>query len=232
MFFETDEEETSATQSEINDSVMFDSDYEENEDWEKDNSTEANTEEDKASSKEEETVEEKIEEVTEDKNEEASDKETNEEDEDIDLDSIFEDLDNANEQLDKISENTKWESNVEIEILRDSLDKITKELKRVNGEKLELQFRNSELEAFWIDSLDPKLLSLSRVMWKAKDWDDLSKDKATKLLKDMLFDLTWEDLDTQKINTELDLLTQAELYNNATNPNLSSSKEEDFGIAL
>jgi len=69
-------------------------------------------------------------------------------------------------------------------------------------------------------------------MSKAKEGDDASKDKATKLLKDMLFDLTGEDFDTGKIKTDLDLLTQAELYNNATNPNISSSTQDDDGIAL
>jgi len=40
------------------------------------------------------------------------------------------------------------EQDVQISILRDSLSKMESELKKVNSEKLDLKFRNAELEAF------------------------------------------------------------------------------------
>ena len=215
IFFESDEE-TSDEQSQTDTWIMFDED-------------EMTTDDTPAT--DEATPEAAVvEETTKDVSEPQV---TTEEDEDIDLDWIFSDLDEANKQLDEMAKNSSGgEQDVQISILRDSLSKMESELKKVNSEKLDLKFRNAELEAFWVDSLDPKLLSLSRVMSKAKEGDDASKDKATKLLKDMLFDLTGEDFDTGKIKTDLDLLTQAELYNNATNPNISSSTQDDDGIAL
>jgi hypothetical protein len=215
IFFESDEE-TSDTQSQTDTWIMFDDEDETLEvpadvvtEWEE--TTEP-------------TVEAEI---------DLPEAPEAEDEEEIDLDGIFDELDEANKQLDEISKTSEWgENNVQVSILRDSLNKMEAELKKVNSEKLDLKFRNAELEAFWVDNLDPKLLSLSRVMGKAKDGDDQSKDKATKLLKDMLFELTWEDFDSSRISTDVDLLTQAELYNNATNPNLSAKEDEDEGIAL
>lgn len=155
-------------------------------------------------------------------------------DEDVDLDSILDwlqdEIDDSKKVLDDISVTSDSATNVNIWILKDSLTKMEQQLKKLNSEKMDLQFRNAELEAFGIDWLDPKLLSLSRVYAKAKDWDDVSKTKATKIAKEILFDLTGEDIDSAKISSDIDLLTQAELYNNAINPNLKAWKDEDDGM--
>lgn len=155
-------------------------------------------------------------------------------DEDVDLDSILDwlqdEIDDSKKVLDDISVTSDSATNVNIWILKDSLTKMEQQLKKLNSEKMDLQFRNAELEAFGIDWLDPKLLSLSRVYAKAKDWDDVSKTKATKIAKEILFDLTGEDIDSAKISSDIDLLTQAELYNNAINPNLKPWKDEDMGM--
>lgn len=165
---------------------------------------------------------------------ENKNKESETTDEDVDLDSILDwlqdEIDDSKKVLDDISTTADTTTNVNIWILKDSLTKMEQQLKKLNSEKMDLQFRNAELEAFGIDWLDPKLLSLSRVYAKAKDWDDVSKTKATKIAKEILFDLTGEDIDSAKISSDIDLLTQAELYNNAINPNLKAWKDEDDGM--
>lgn len=165
---------------------------------------------------------------------ENKNKESETTDEDVDLDSILDwlqdEIDDSKKVLDDISTTADTTTNVNIWILKDSLTKMEQQLKKLNSEKMDLQFRNAELEAFGIDWLDTKLLSLSRVYAKAKDWDDVSKTKATKIAKEILFDLTGEDIDSAKISSDIDLLTQAELYNNAINPNLKAWKDEDDGM--
>ena len=42
----------------------------------------------------------------------------------------------------------------------------------------------------------------------------------------MLYDLTWEDIDNNKINKDIDLLSSIESYNANWDPNLSKSKKE------
>lgn len=160
---------------------------------------------------------------------------TNEEWETLDLQELLDSLDaeilSSNENLDKIEEATSWEVSWELWMLRDSLKKMEDQLKKVNNEKMDLKFRNAELEAFWMEWQDPKILSLSRYYSKAKE-DDKAKDKSVKLLKEMLYDLTWDDFDESKINSDIDLITKSELYNNQTNPNLKWAKEEDDWFAL
>lgn len=155
--------------------------------------------------------------------------------EDIDFDNIFsglqDEIDESNKALDKLAESSDPQVSSEVSVLKDSISRMEWQIKKLNNEKIDLQFRNAELEAFWVDGLQPREMALIRALSKSKD-DDAAKDKAIKQLKDYLFDLTWEDIDATRTSTDIDLLTQAELYNNAINPNLKASTQEDEGIAL
>ena len=177
-----------------------------------------------------EVEEDKVETPTEEKKEEVTettDTETdsNEDEEDIDLSKIFAELDDANDIVDKIEETT--ENKEELSSLKDSLNNMTQLVKKLSNEKADLIYKNAELEAFGSDNTDPKILLLSRNMSKAKDWDEQSKTKTISLLKDMLYDLTWEDVDNSRINKDIDLLSSIESYNTKWDPNLKKSKSED-----
>lgn len=148
------------------------------------------------------------------------------EDEDIDLDALFAEIDDANDALDKIEANKGWDNSEDIWVLKDSLSKMEQIVKRLTNEKADLTYRVADLEAFGADWSDPKILLLSRNLTKAKDWDDKAKTKALSILKDMLYDLTWEDYEQSKIDKDVDLLSAVEQYNNTTNPNLKASKKE------
>ena len=183
---------------------------------------------------EEETTEapneEKEEEAT-----ETTDAETvsEEDEEDIDLSKIFAELDDANETIDKIE--TTTENKEELSSLKDSLNTLQQLVKKLSNEKADLIYKNAELEAFGSDNTDPKILLLSRNLVKAKSWDEQSKTKTISILKDMLYDLTWEDIDNNKINKDIDLLSSIESYNANWDPNLSKSKketEDDFWISI
>lgn len=215
IFFEADEEDTSV-QPESDNWIMFDDEEE--------------------AVITEETPKETAEIISEEVIPEVSEPaKLEEEDEEIDLDWIFGDMEetigDAQASLDKISEDPST-APVEVKLLKDTISKLSSQLEKVNKEKLDFQFRAAELEAFGVESIDPKIMSLSRNFAKYKDGDDAAKDKAIKLAKDIIFDLTWEDFDATKVSSDVDLLTQAELYNNAINPNLKASKEEEDGIAL
>lgn len=168
--------------------------------------------------------------------EELTTPETGDEEIDLDISALLDDvqteIDESNKQLDKIEESATPEVAWEIGLLRDSLSKMNEQLKKLNKEKVELQFENAELQAFGFDQQDPKMVSLVRLMKKAKDGDDASKDKTVRLLKDMLYEFTGQDYEEAKINSDIDLLTSAELYNSQTNPNLSSKKDDDDGFAM
>lgn len=155
----------------------------------------------------------------------AASETTEEEDEDIDLESLFAELEDANKAVDKIE--TTPENNEDIWMLKDSLSKMEWIIKRLSNEKADLMYKNAELEAFGWDWTDPKILLLSRNLSKANEWDEKSKTKAISVLKDMLYNLTWEDFDNDKINKDIDLISAVESYNSKTNPNLKSSKPED-----
>lgn len=172
----------------------------------------------------EETDNESTEEVKEDV-EETTDTETTTEEDDIDLSKIFAELDDANDIIDKIEETT--ENKEELSSLKESLNNMEQLVKKLSNEKADLIYKNAELEAFGSDNTDPKILLLSRNLTKANGWDEQSKTKTISLLKDMLYDLTWEDVDNSKINKDIDLLASIESYNTSWNPNLKKSKSED-----
>ena len=186
----------------------------------------------------EETTEEitdtPAEEVTDEAKETTDAEPTTEEDEeDIDLSKIFAELDDANEIIDKIEETT--ENKEELSSLKESLNNMEQLVKKLSNEKADLIYKNAELEAFGSDNTDPKILLLSRNMLKAKDWDEQSKTKTISLLKDMLYDLTWEDYDNSKINKDIDLLASIESYNTKWDPNLKKSQsldENDYWISI
>lgn len=180
----------------------------------------------------EETTNTPTEEVKEDV-EETTDTETTTEEDDIDLSKIFAELDDANEIIDKIEETT--ENKEELSSLKESLNNMEQLVKKLSNEKADLIYKNAELEAFGSDNTDPKILLLSRNLTKAKGWDEQSKTKTISLLKDMLYDLTWEDYDNSKINKDIDLLSSIESYNTSWNPNLKKSKsldENDYWISI
>lgn len=180
----------------------------------------------------EETTNTPTEEVKEDV-EETTDTETTTEEDDIDLSKIFAELDDANEIIDKIEETT--ENKEELSSLKESLNNMEQLVKKLSNEKADLIYKNAELEAFGSDNTDPKILLLSRNLTKAKGWDEQSKTKTISLLKDMLYDLTWEDYDNSKINKDIDLLSSIESYNTSWNPNLKKSQsldENDYWISI
>lgn len=180
----------------------------------------------------EETTNTPTEEVKEDV-EETTDTETTTEEDDIDLSKIFAELDDASEIIDKIEETT--ENKEELSSLKESLNNMEQLVKKLSNEKADLIYKNAELEAFGSDNTDPKILLLSRNLTKAKGWDEQSKTKTISLLKDMLYDLTWEDYDNSKINKDIDLLSSIESYNTSWNPNLKKSKsldENDYWISI
>lgn len=156
-----------------------------------------------------------------------------EEEEEIDLDAIFADIDDAKEIVEKIEE--KWSDDTSLEIgqLKDSLNNMQNLVKKLSNEKADLTYRVAEMEAFGWDSTDPKILLLSRNLAKATDWDEKSKTRAISVLKDMLYDLTWEDYEQNKIDKDIDLLSAVESYNSSTNPNLKTWKnQEDDGLSI
>lgn len=180
----------------------------------------------------EETTNTPTEEVKEDV-EETTDTETTTEEDDIDLSKIFAELDDASEIIDKIEETT--ENKEELSSLKESLNNMEQLVKKLSNEKADLIYKNAELEAFGSDNTDPKILLLSRNLTKAKGWDEQSKTKTISLLKDMLYDLTWEDYDNSKINKDIDLLSSIESYNTSWNPNLKKSQsldENDYWISI
>lgn len=157
-----------------------------------------------------------------------TDKGTKEEsDEEIDLDALFAEIDDANEAIENIESNKWWDNTEDIWVLKDSLSKMEWIVKRLTNEKADLTYRVAEMEAFGWDSTDPKILLLSRNLAKANDWDDKAKTKTISLLKDMLYNLTWEDYEQDKINKDADILSAVEQYNTTTNPNLKTSKKEN-----
>ena len=187
------------------------------------------------STEETDTLENEEEETTEEETEEETQTETTEEtsEDDIDLSALFDELDDANEALDKIEKTA--ENTEDISVLKQSLNNMEQQIKKLSNEKADLIYKNAELEAFGSDSTDPKILLLSRNLTKANDGDEKSKTKVISLLKDMLYDLTWEDIDNNKINKDIDLLSAVESYNSTSNPNLKKPKdssEDDFWISI
>ena len=144
--------------------------------------------------------------------------------EDIDLDAMFAEIDDANDAIEKIESNKWWDNSNEIWVLKDSLSKMEQMVKKLTNDKADLIYRNAELEAFGWDWTDPKILLLSRNLAKANDWDDKAKTKTISLLKDMLYNLTWEDYEQEKINKDADMLSAVEQYNSVSNPNLKTPK--------
>jgi len=156
-----------------------------------------------------------------------------EDEEEIDLDAIFADIDDAKEIVEKIEEKWNGDTSLEIWQLKDSLNNMQNLVKKLSNEKADLTYKVAEMEAFGWDSTDPKILLLSRNLAKATDWDEKSKTRAISVLKDMLYDLTWEDYEQNKIDKDIDLLSAVESYNSSTNPNLKTwKKQEDDGLSI
>jgi hypothetical protein len=155
---------------------------------------------------------------------------TEEDEEEVDLWKLFDDLDSeietSNEALDNI-ETAGWDS-WEIWTLRDSLKRMEDQIKKLNWNNADLKFRNAELEAYSIEDSDPKIMVIVRNLSKAKDWDDKAKTKTINALKDMIYDLTWEDFDDNKVNQDIDMLTASEMYNTEINPKLKSDKKDEI----
>lgn len=156
-----------------------------------------------------------------------------EDEEDVDLDAIFADIDEAKDIVEKIEDKWSWDTSLEIGQLKDSLNNMQNLVKKLSNEKADLTYKVAEMEAFGWDSTDPKILLLSRNLVKANEWDERSKTRVISVLKDMLYDLTWEDYEQNKIDKDIDLLSAVESYNSSTNPNLKTwKKQEDDGLSI
>lgn len=160
--------------------------------------------------------------------------EVEEEWEDIDLNALFdsltENVEESKDALDKIEEET--ENTEDVSALRDSLKKMEDQLKKLNNTNADLKFRNAELEAFSVEDADPKVMIVVKNFPKAKDWDDKSKSRTIDALKDLIYDLSWEDFDATNIDRNIDMLTASEMYNNEINPNLKEAKQDPFASAV
>lgn len=156
-----------------------------------------------------------------------------EDDEDIDLDALFAELEDASKTVDKIEENKGGDNTTEVSELKQTLNNMEQLIKKLSNDKADLIYKNAELEAFGSDWTDPQILLLSRNLTKSKDGDDKAKTKSISILKDMLYDLTWEDYDQSRIDKDIDLLTATENYNSVSNPNLKSwKKQEDDWLSI
>lgn len=152
--------------------------------------------------------------------------------EDINFDELFSELSDANDAIDKIESNdTSWNTQ-EIWVLKQALNNMEQIVKKLTNEKSDLILKNAELTAFGWDDTDPKMLLLTRNFAKAIDWDERSKTKVVSTLKDLLYDLTWEDFDNEKINKDIDILTAAESYNSQSNPKLKAASNEDDWFSI
>lgn len=147
------------------------------------------------------------------------------------LDDLLAELDNSNEAIDKIEES--WAGTTEVALLKDSFKKMEDQIKKLNNDKTDLTLRNAELETFGSDSTDPKILILSKHLDKARTGDDRSKSKVSTIIKEMLYELTWEDYDKDQMNSNIDTLSASEAYNNKSNPKLNiEEKDEEFGLSM
>ena len=147
------------------------------------------------------------------------------------LNNLLEDMSKSKEEAAKLDKN--WADSAQVGALNDSLKKMEDQLKKLTNEKTDLTIRNAELETFWSDSTDPKILILSKHLEKAKAGDDRSKEKVSTLMKEMLYELTGEDFDQNRINSTIDTLSASEAYNTKTNPNLNiQDKEEELWISI
>lgn len=177
-------------------------------------------------------VNEPTEEVKSEEQEVTDEATTDAGEEEVDFDKLFAEIDDANEAIEKIESNDTTDNSSEVSVLKQALNNMEQMIKKLTNEKSDLVYKNAELEAFWWENMDPKILILSRNLSKAKDWDEKSKTKIISTLKDMLYDMTGEDFDTAKINKDIDILTAAESYNSSSDPQLKAKKQEDDWFAL
>jgi hypothetical protein len=75
------------------------------------------------------------------------------------------------------------------------------------------------------------MMILYKNFGKAKDWDDKSRTRVINTLKDMIYEITWEDFDEKEVNKDVDILTASEMYNNEINPNLKQ-EDKDMGFEI
>lgn len=217
-----------------NDDFLFDSEEEENNNDTSDVSLDSEDEttnenvEDQETSWEEETTE-----YSEDTwNSEEVSEEQEEANEELDINSLLKELEDAKDTIDTIESDKDWDSSLEISQLKQSLNNMTNLIKKLSNEKADLTYKLAEVEAFGSDNTDPKMLLLWRNLTKANAWDDKAKTKAISVLKDMLYDLSWEDYEWNKREKDLDILTSIENYNNSSKPNLKSYKKEEDGLSM
>lgn len=198
--------------------------------------------EDKKETKKEEDAEMKDmtpDEKKEEKSETPAD-EKEEEDEELDLGQLLDQLSDNEDSLKKSDdalaniEKDGTASKEDVATLKEELARMAEsnkaieaQLRKTMGEKSDLIFKNAELEAFGGDSTNPQMLMLSRNMEKATNGDDRAKSKCVTILKDMLGNLTGEDYDSKSTEKKADILSAAESYNNAANPNIKSKKDAD-----
>jgi len=161
----------------------------------------------------------------------TTDLDSKEDEDDFDLDSIFadvdENLDDADKAIDALEKSSSGENKEEISSLRETINNLQQLVKKLSNDKADLMYKNAEISTFWSDDTDPNILMLSRNIGKAKEWDDKSKTKSISILKNMLYDLTGEDVDNNKVNKDIDMLSAMEQYNTSSNPNLKTNKKDD-----
>lgn len=168
-------------------------------------------------------------------------KDSDEEEDDLDLSELFAELedatkaaDDSKDTIDRISEQGEA-SPADIEQfkrenaeLRDSLEKVSKLLSKSSTDKLDLMYKNAELEAFGWTTSDPSVLIISKNIEKAKAGDDKAKSKVVSILKTLLEDFTWEDFESAKLEKDTDILAAADKYNTSVNPNMKANKENEI----
>lgn len=152
----------------------------------------------------------------------------------IDLAEIFKDLEDAAEKqeevIDKI-DNGEELSSQDIKTLKQTNDFLIRKIEQMQNEKMELLYRNAELETFGNEGSTPELIVLSKHI-KQMETNPKSKEKVLSTIKKMYEDISGDDIEQDKVDKKVDILSAAEQYNSHSNPELKDDKEEEFDLVM
>jgi len=189
----------------------------------------------------EENKEEHMEMMGEEQKSSEDESKTDLEDEVDELDQILASLeDNADDiqtAVDEVKSSWGWEVEVEkllsenkkkdelVKELSESVAALQTKIKSLNLDKSDLVYKNAELEAFgWVQ--DPQLMIVVRNYEKAKAWDKASQWKIKSILSDIWSGIYWSDIEKDKIDSDVDAITDIDSYISKRNPNIEGKKKE------
>lgn len=152
----------------------------------------------------------------------------------IDLAEIFKDLEDVAEKqeevIDKI-DNGQELSSQDIKTLKQTNDFLIKKIDQMQNEKIELLYRNAELETFGNESSTPELIVLSKHI-KQMETNPKSREKVLSTIKKMYEDISGDDIEQDKVDKKVDILSAAEQYNSRSNPELKPEEEDEFNLVM